>query len=86
MAFSLVSINQVEELRTPLKVYPNPATSTVRIMTLCGERQTLKVFSMDGRLIMQTPVDLETTIDINGWQPGVYILRIGSRTEKLIVQ
>lgn len=85
-AISLVGINQVEELRTPLKVFPNPATSTVQVMTLCGESQLLKVYSVDGRLVMQTPVVQETTLDVSGWQRGVYILRVGSRTEKLIVR
>lgn len=85
-ALSRVSINQVEDLRTPLKVYPNPASSTVTLKTLCGERQTLKVYSVDGRLMIQTPVDQEITFNIDGWAPGVYILRVGSRTEKLIVR
>ena len=85
-AIRLVGINQVEDLRTPLKVYPNPATSTVKVMTLCGERQTLQIYATDGRLVLQTPVDQETVLDISHWQRGVYILRVGSRTEKLIVQ
>lgn len=85
-ALSLVSINQVEELRTPLKVYPNPATSSVVVNTLCGETQTLTVYTMDGRMVIQTPVRQEATLNINGWAPGVYIIRVGSRTEKLIVR
>lgn len=85
-AISLVGIDQVENLRTPLKVYPNPASSTVRVMTLCGERQTLQVYAADGRLILQTPVVQEAILDINNWQRGVYILRVGSRIEKLIVK
>jgi len=85
-ALSLVSINQVEDLRTPLKVYPNPASSCVTVKTLCGEAQTLNIYTMDGRLVMQTPVNQEATINIDGWSRGVYILRVGSRTEKLIVQ
>ncbi len=85
-AISLVGINQVEQLRTPLKVYPNPATSTVKVMTLCGERQTLQVYAPDGRLILQCPVEQETTLDVSNWQRGVYILRVGSRIEKLIVK
>lgn len=85
-ALSMVGINQVETLRTPLKVYPNPATTNVVVKTLCGEPQTLQVYSADGRKMVQTPVTLETTLDISGWPRGVYILRVGSRSEKLIVQ
>ena len=82
----MVSINQVEDLRTPLKVYPNPASTTVTVKTLCGEQQTLKVYTVDGRLVLQTPVNQETTLNLDGWARGVYILRVGSRSEKLIVR
>ena len=85
-ALSMVSINQVEDLRTPLKVYPNPASATVTVKTLCGEQQTLKVYTIDGRLVMQTPVYQEATLNLDGWVRGVYILRVGSRSEKLIVR
>ena len=85
-AFSLLGINDVEGLRTPLNIYPNPATATVTVNTRCGEQQTLRVYSIDGRLVMQTPVVMQTTLDISHWQRGVYILRVDSRTQKLIVQ
>lgn len=85
-AISLVGINQVETLRPKLHLYPNPATASVTINTLCGERQTLKIYTIDGRLVMQQSVETETTLDISNWNRGVYILRVGSRTEKLIVQ
>ncbi len=80
-----VSINEVETTRTPLKVFPNPATGMVTVHTGCGEQQTLFVYTIDGRLVHQTPVAAETTLDASNWNPGIYILRVGSRTEKLIV-
>ena len=80
-----VSINEVETTRTPLKVFPNPATGMVTVHTGCGEQQTLFVYTIDGRLVHQTPVAAETTLDASSWNPGIYILRVGSRTEKLIV-
>ena len=81
-----VSINDVETLRTPLKVFPNPATGMVSVHTGCGEPQTLFIYSIDGRLVYQKVVTVDTTIDVNDWPNGVYILRAGSRTEKLIVK
>ena len=85
-ALRTVGINQVETLRTPLLIFPNPAASAVTVKTLCGETQTLRVYSADGRLVVQTPVSMETTLDVSGWTPGVYIVRVGSRNEKLIVR
>ena len=85
-AIRRVSINQVETLRTPLKVFPNPATSSVYINTACGEMQTLEVYTIDGRRVLQQPIHTEATIDVSRWNNGVYILRVGSRTEKLVVR
>lgn len=84
-AIRRVSVTEVEENRNPLKVYPNPTSDKVYINTVCGEEQTLSVYTVDGRLMMQTPVRTETTIDVSGWRKGVYILRVGSRTEKMVV-
>jgi hypothetical protein len=55
-------------------------------MTLCGERQMLEIYTVEGRLVMQTPVEAEATLDLSGWKGGLYILRVGSRSEKLIVK
>lgn len=81
-----VSINDVEKLHLPLKVFPNPTTGMVTIHTGCGEQQTLSVYTIDGCLVLQTPVIAETTIDVSSWSRGIYILRAGSRAEKLIVK
>ena len=86
MALSRVSVSQVEDLHTPLYVYPNPATNRVQVNTGCGEPQTLDVFTVEGRRILSTTVNTETSLNVGSWNPGVYILRVGSRSQKLIVK
>ena len=85
-ALSLVSINEAETLRLPLHLYPNPTSGLVTVNTNCGERQQLQVYTIDGQRVMDIPVDTETTFDTRSWARGVYIVRVGSRTEKLIVR
>ena len=85
-ALSMVSIEQAEQHRLPIRIFPNPAADRVTVHTGCGQQQMLEVYSIDGRQVMRTPVATESTLDLSGWQSGVYILRLGSRTEKLIVQ
>lgn len=85
-ALSLLDIKQVEHLRTPLRLYPTPASSQVTINTGCGEPQTLSVYSTDGRLVFRSTAHFETILDLSGWHPGIYLLRVGSRTGKLIVK
>ncbi|MBR4739024.1 MAG: S8 family peptidase [Bacteroidales bacterium] len=84
-AISLVDIREVEELRLPLNLYPNPTNNNVTINTGCGEKQLLQVYNISGSLVLETPISTETTLDVSHWAKGVYIVRIGSRTEKLIV-
>lgn len=84
-ALALVTINQVEEQQLPLHLYPNPTTEFVTINTNCGERQQLQVFSIDGQQILDIPVVIETSLDTRSWPRGIYIVRVGSRTEKLII-
>ncbi|MBP3762521.1 MAG: S8 family peptidase [Bacteroidales bacterium] len=85
-ALTLVGIQQVEQRRTPVQVFPNPATAQVTVHTGCGERQLLEVYSASGTLMVQTPVSIETTLDVSRWPKGVYIVRTGSRTAKLVVK
>ena len=85
-ALSRVSIRQAEEERLPLHLFPNPATGSVTVNTGCGESQMLEVYSVSGSRVMAMPVSTEASFDVNGWTSGVYIVRVGSRCEKLIVR
>ena len=85
-ALSSVSVQQAEKYRLPLHVYPNPASGKLMINTGCGEMQTAEIMSIDGRKVMEVPVTLETPVDVSRLPQGVYILRVGSRTEKIIIK
>ena len=81
-----VSIATAEEYRLPMRIYPNPTEGSVTVNTGCGEEQIMQVYGIDGRLVEQTQVREQTTLDTSRWPRGVYIVRVGSRTEKLMVR
>lgn len=81
-----LSAGEAEALRVPLAVYPNPTTGRVTVNTGCGEPQLLQVYTVSGRCILERTVEMETTLDVSNWSKGVYIVRVGSRTEKMIVR
>ena len=85
-AMQTVSIEQAEDMRLPMHIYPNPATQSVTIAAGCGGCQPMSIYSIDGRLVMQTMVTDRITIDVSSWTGGVYIVRMGSRTAKMIVK
>ena len=85
-AMQTVSIDQAEDLRLPMHIWPNPASQSVTIATGCGGRVPMSIYSVDGRLVMQTEVTDRITLDVSRWDGGVYIVRMGSRTGKMIVR
>lgn len=84
-AIGRVGVEQAEAERLPLHLFPNPTRGSVTLNTGCGDRQTLQVYSVSGSRVLEMPVETEATFDVSHWNPGVYIVRVGSRTEKLIV-
>ncbi len=85
-AISHASLEQAEHYRLPLHVYPNPATGRLTINTGCGEPVTTTIYGVDGRTVTRLQITQETSIDVSSWPKGVYILSVGSRTEKMIVK
>ena len=85
-AISRVGIHQAETQRLPLHLSPNPANGSVTVNTGCGEQQSLQVYSVSGTRMLEMPVRTEAPFDVSRWNSGVYIVRVGSRTEKLIVR
>lgn len=85
-AMQTVSIEQSEELRLPLFVYPNPATTSFTVVAGHGEPQTMSVYAIDGRTVLEQTVTERATVDVSHLQRGVYLVRMGSRTAKIIVR
>jgi len=65
-----------------LKVYPNPTQGMVYIEKNAGE-QEIELYNSLGRLLEQTK---ESYIDLSIYPKGVYLLRIGGETVKVVKQ
>ncbi len=65
-------------------IYPNPFKNIVKI--ICNEtNQTLRVFNLLGALIYETYLnDLSTEIDLTNQNNGIYFIKVGSITKKII--
>jgi uncharacterized repeat protein (TIGR02543 family) len=62
-----------------LKIYPNPTTGVVTVENGGAEVQ---VYSLSGILLQQTR---ESRIDLSGYAAGVYLLRAGDKTAKVVL-
>lgn len=69
-------------------LYPNPAATTLNIdiQNVLGKYAALQVYNNLGQLVFkdETPGE-RNTIDVSGWKPGFYILRIGEHGWKKFV-
>lgn len=82
--FQYVDTNPYE-----ITVYPNPTSGTIHVIipNIDQNSETI-VYDITGRIVysqQNNRHDGDFTIDLN-LQPGLYILRIGNITQKIIIQ
>lgn len=85
-----IGINEVAKSNTVV-VYPNPATSTVNIITNNGEAATIRITNMIGEVVLNQLVNqAESAVDVSSLNKGVYFYEVKTKdavnTGKLIIQ
>jgi hypothetical protein len=72
---------------TKFYIYPNPAKNFVRLVIQESEVSTASIYNLSGSLLIKKPVSIEDNeIDISNLSVGVYLLKVGNKTDKLIVK
>jgi len=90
-----VQTGAIEENREPLstdrsslEVYPNPAKSVLRVRVPVSVK-TIKIFDVSGKLIKEvttaSPRNDEVKVSLNGINPGIFFLRLGTEIKKFLV-
>ncbi len=79
--------------REELKVYPSPATSETKISFFADKSDmVVNIFSLNGQLIYQDDASREVgainivELNVSEWLRGVYLVRIGNSSQKLIIE
>lgn len=67
------SINDGFNVRKP-SVYPNPSTGVFRVDL--AQQQTIKVYDLYGKLILQTTLQPNEIIDLSNYPDGVYFVKL----------
>ncbi len=64
-------------------IYPNPATSTIQVQNI---KNDILIYSVTGRLMKQVSPQkiINQTIDISQLKNGLYIIKSGNKTKRLI--
>lgn len=77
---SLIEKNSISDY---IEVYPNPADNIIHLSSHYQGIYEITIFSTDNRIVYhQTEDNAKTThIDISGFMPGIYLLKIQSQTK-----
>jgi len=65
-----------------IKVYPNPATHRI---TISSNNTLPQIFDAMGRLFWRGSSTDFVQLDVRNWQRGIYIVKTGDRSQKLIL-
>jgi hypothetical protein len=68
-------------------VYPNPAVNRITVTTGSTTGAQLKLLDITGKLILQQQlINNKTDINLPPLSPGIYLLRINEKNQKLIIR
>lgn len=81
-----IGINEVTNLFSGLDIYPNPFNNKLTVKS-GSTQQTIQVFNGLGSLVYSAINDNETTvIDLSQQSNGIYFIRVGAITKKVVKQ
>ncbi|MBC7449690.1 MAG: T9SS type A sorting domain-containing protein [Hymenobacteraceae bacterium] len=78
-----------EQVETGFQLLPNPATSTVQLALLAGRSTQVELLDFTGRLLRVYPLTQDQTaaaLDLRGLPAGLYVVRVGNLTRRLVVE
>jgi hypothetical protein len=68
-------------------MFPNPATSTLQLLTKAAQEREMRIFDISGRLVRAYLLtNMQESIDISDLTPGVYVVAIYEDGRRVFVQ
>ena len=85
-ALARVDIRNADEnwFAKSLQIYPNPAADYLTVLTGRHTPEMVEVYSIDGRKVMSQEVVMEARLDVSRLAHGIYIVKCGARTARLV--
>jgi len=68
-------------------VYPNPANDNLAILVIGESNSEVEMYSSTGQMVKQIRLKAigETTIDVSDLQKGIYMVKVGTYTQKILI-
>ena len=67
-----------------LQVYPNPVADHITVMTGRHTPETVTIYTINGTQVLSREIVMESTIDVSALPKGIYIVKCGARTTRLV--
>jgi hypothetical protein len=75
--WSQIIFADCESNASKTEIYPNPAKDFIKVITEIDEKTTLRIVSLEGRVLKTLPlISNQTLVDIKSLISGVYIIEI----------
>jgi hypothetical protein len=84
-SYDCISTGFEELIENEMVIYPNPANERVFIKGVYNATP-YEFYSLTGEVVKTGTLQANGVIDVNQFSSGVYLLKIGEQTEKVIVQ
>lgn len=68
------------------QLFPNPANGFVFVRANAPQTMEMQVLSALGQQLLQQNFSGEKMIDVSGWVPGMYFIKVGQNVRKLVVK
>lgn len=83
-----VGLEETPSMDAHLFIFPNPSTDQVTIRNLAMGQAPLYVHDLSGNLIITLPsnTEFEWNLNTSDWASGIYLLKVGNQTHKLLVE
>jgi hypothetical protein len=82
--WSQIIFADCESNASKTEIYPNPAQDFIKVITEIDEKTTLRIVSLEGRVLKTLPlISNQTLVDIKSLISGVYIVEIINQTSKI---
>lgn len=85
---STTDIEEKTEINKSINIYPNPANDlfTIEVINSTDENSDFIILNIQGKVVYDGTISNTLTVDASSWNSGIYFVKIGAATTKLIVQ
>ncbi len=81
------STNVAERTAALLQVFPQPANDVISIRSEAAQNETVRISDLTGKLVYTGRTNgMLTTIDVNAFASGLYVLQVGEAKRTIAVQ